>query len=84
MGSNSTYLNSLVQAGQIVSRVWTIFWDRMWVDNPLDGSVVLGGYDNAKVIGQNDTQKLNFSDTTACWTGMKMTITDIEVDFSNW
>lgn len=41
-GSNSTYLNALVQAGQIPSRVWSIFWGRMWVDDAIDGSVVLG------------------------------------------
>ncbi|KAI1130150.1 aspartic peptidase domain-containing protein [Nemania abortiva] len=32
LGSNSTLLNTLVRAGQIGSRVWSIFWGRMWVD----------------------------------------------------
>jgi hypothetical protein len=79
MGSNSTYLNSLVQTGQIASRVWSIFWGRMWVDQPLDGQVVVGGYDQAKVIGQNYTQALDYSNATGCWTGMKVTISDIEL-----
>lgn len=79
MGKNSTYLNSLVQSGKIASKVWSIFWGRMWIDQPLDGQVVLGGYDQEKVIGQNYTQALDFSDSTGCWTGMKVTISDIEL-----
>ncbi|KAM3087148.1 hypothetical protein ACMFMG_001256 [Clarireedia jacksonii] len=79
MGSNSTYLNSLVQTGAIASRVWSIFWGRMWIHQPLDGQVVVGGYDQEKVIGQNSTQKLDYSNATGCWTGMKVTISDIEL-----
>ncbi|KAA8563732.1 hypothetical protein EYC84_011751 [Monilinia fructicola] len=51
----------------------------MWIDQPLDGQVVIGGYDQEKVIGQNYTQALDFSDATGCWTGMKVTISDIEL-----
>ncbi|EDN93239.1 hypothetical protein SS1G_09105 [Sclerotinia sclerotiorum 1980 UF-70] len=79
MGKNSTYLNSLVETGKIASKVWSIFWGRMWIDQPLDGQVVIGGYDQEKVIGQNYTQALDYSDTTGCWTGMKVTISDIEL-----
>ncbi|KAM0132661.1 hypothetical protein ACHAP3_006331 [Botrytis cinerea] len=79
MGTNSTYLNSLVETGKIASRVWSIFWGRMWIDQPLDGQVVMGGYDQEKVIGQNYTQELDYSEATGCWTGMKVTISDIEL-----
>ncbi|KAH8819858.1 aspartic peptidase domain-containing protein [Xylogone sp. PMI_703] len=79
MGPESTYLKSLLDAGQIVSKVWSIFWGRMWVDEPLDGSVVLGGYDQVKVIGQNYTQPLDYNEDTGCWTGMKVAISDIEL-----
>lgn len=80
LGSNSTYLNSLVQAGQIASRVWSIFWGRMWVDDWLNGSIVLGGYDSELVSGNNYTQALDYSNTTGCWTGMKVTITGITLN----
>ncbi|KNB10917.1 hypothetical protein FOXG_20431 [Fusarium oxysporum f. sp. lycopersici 4287] len=50
LGRNSTYLNALRKAGKIGSRVWSIFWGRMWIKEPLDGSLVLGGYDEKKVI----------------------------------
>lgn len=80
LGSNSTFLQSLVDAGEIASRVWSIFWGRMWIDDWLDGSVVFGGYDSNLVLGNNYTQNLDYSDSTGCWTGMKVTITDIVLD----
>lgn len=84
LGSNSTYLSALVKAGQIPSRVWSIFWGRMWTGNAdVDGQVVLGGYDQEKVIGRNFTQPLDYSEQTGCWTGMKVTVSDIIINFRN-
>lgn len=77
LGSNSTFLQALVDTEQIASRVWSIFWGRMWVDDWLDGSVVFGGYDSELVLGHNYTQSLDYSESTGCWTGMKVTITDM-------
>lgn len=79
LGSNSTFLKSLVDAGQIASRVWSIFWGRMWIDDWLDGSVVFGGYDVDLTLGENYTDALDYSndDSTGCWTGMKVTISNI-------
>ncbi|KAM0342607.1 hypothetical protein ACHAPU_009334 [Fusarium lateritium] len=84
LGSNSTYLNALRATGKISSRVWSIFWGRMWVKTPIEGSLVLGGYDEEKVIGKNYTAPLVYDDytgTAGCWTGMKVTISDIRVNF---
>lgn len=84
MGKDSTYLNALLEAGKIGSRVWSIFWGRMWINNAINGSVVLGGYDEEKVIGNNYTAALDYSDfqgTSGCWTGMKITVRDIKVNF---
>jgi hypothetical protein len=81
LGTNSTYLNALIASGRIGSRVWAIFWGRMWSTmNPIDGAIVFGGYDRKKVIGNNHTQALDFS-STGCWTGMMVTVTDIKVNF---
>ncbi|KAF4947653.1 hypothetical protein FSARC_13914 [Fusarium sarcochroum] len=81
LGSNSTYLNALKAAGTISSRVWSIFWGRMWVKTPINGSLVLGGYDEEKVIGKNYTAPLVYDDYIGCWTGMKVTVSDIRVNF---
>jgi hypothetical protein len=86
LGSNSTFLNSLIQTRQIPSRVWSIFWGRMWTGSEstdMDGSLVLGGYDQEKVIGNNVTQPLDYSEATGCWTGMKVTVSDLLVNFRN-
>ncbi len=84
MGSNSTYLNALVKAGRIPSRVWSIFWGRMWTTAaPMDGALVLGGYDSEKVTGKNYTMPLDYSETSGCWTGMKVTVSDLIVNFAN-
>ncbi|KAK8104417.1 uncharacterized protein PG998_011450 [Apiospora kogelbergensis] len=79
LGANSTLLNQLSAAGRIGSRTWSIFWGRMWNSRPLDGSVVLGGYDRDKTIGENYTQRLDYSETTGCWTGMKVTVQDMQI-----
>ncbi|KAI1104485.1 acid protease [Jackrogersella minutella] len=85
MGTNSTVLNALLQTGQIGSRVWSIFWGRMWVDDgsAMDGSIVFGGYDQQKTIGKNYTQALDFNEHTGCWTGMKVHISKIQLNFRN-
>lgn len=80
VGSNSTYLRALVDANRIAAKVWSIFWGRMWGANSLmDGSIVFGGYDRAKVIGRNLTQNLDFG-SAGCWTGMRLNIRDIRVN----
>ncbi|KAK4243460.1 aspartic peptidase domain-containing protein [Corynascus novoguineensis] len=86
LGSNSTFLNSLVHARQIPSRVWSIFWGHMWTNSAstnMDGTIVLGGYDREKVIGNNATQRLDYSEETGCWTGMKVTVSDVVLNFRN-
>lgn len=80
MGTNSTYLNALIQAGTIGARVWSLYWGRMWTnDNPLDGSLVLGGYDERLIIGQNYTAPLDYSGN--CFTGLKTNVVDITLNF---
>ncbi|KAI1018512.1 hypothetical protein LB503_005641 [Fusarium chuoi] len=79
LGRNSTYLNALRKAGKIGSRVWSIFWGQ-----PLDGSLILGGYDEKKVTGENYTAPLVYGDfdgSDGCWTGMKVTFTDIQINY---
>ncbi|KAF4949360.1 hypothetical protein FSARC_13491, partial [Fusarium sarcochroum] len=86
LGSNSTYLNALQKAGNIGSRVWSIFWGRVWVEDDLDGSLVLGGYDEEKVTGDNYTAPLDYDDyvgSSGCFTGMRVVLSDIKVNFRN-
>lgn len=48
----------------------------------MDGQLVLGGYDAAKVTGPNITQKLMPS-TANCQSGMYLTITNMVLGFPN-
>lgn len=85
MGRNSTFLNTLFTNRQISSRVWSFFWGRTWVDSQdaVDGSLVLGGYNQQQVFGDNLTQPLDYSDTTGCWTGMKVHVSSLNLNFRN-
>ncbi|KAH8909281.1 acid protease [Coniochaeta sp. PMI_546] len=84
MGANSTMLNMLKSTGRIASRVFGIFWGRTGATSrtQLDGSMVFGGYDRAKVIGQPYTQFM-IDDRSVCSTGMAVTITDLVLNFAN-
>lgn len=83
LGANSTFLNRLVEVGQIPSRVWSIFWGRMWTIDPVNGSLILGGYDGNKVTGYNLTKALDFSPDTGCWTGMKVAVSKLLINYRN-
>lgn len=84
MGANSTMLNSLKSSGKIASRVFGMFWGREGATSrtQLDGSLVFGGYDRAKTVGQPYTQFM-ISDRSVCSTGMAVTITDMVLNFAN-
>jgi hypothetical protein len=85
LGSNSTILNTLKAAGKIASRSWSMFYGRIGgtSSTQLDGNFVFGGYDRAKVTGQNYTSYLTNSQTTTCTTRMIVSITDLVLNFPN-
>ncbi|KAI1204291.1 aspartic peptidase domain-containing protein [Annulohypoxylon truncatum] len=80
MGTNSTILNVLFQTRRIGSRVWSMFWCRIWAaldGSSLDGSVVFGGYDQQKTAGKGYTQPLDSSEDAGCSTGMAVQISKL-------
>lgn len=84
LGPNSTILNVLKNAGLIGSRTWSLFYGLKGSQSAsqLNGSLVLGGYDGAKVSGTKYTQSLT-TDNDACATQMVVTITDMTLNFPN-
>lgn len=48
----------------------------------MDGSLVLGGYDKAKVSGEGYKQTVS-TDSGQCATGMLVTLTDVSIGFLN-
>jgi hypothetical protein len=84
LGRNSTLLNALRETGQISSRTYSFWWglNSASTSNSMDGQLVLGGYDAAKVTGPNITQKL-LPSAVGCGSGMYLTVTNMILGFPN-
>jgi hypothetical protein len=87
LGPNSTLLSTLVSAGTIASRTWSWFWGLSGApsgdsstQSQLDGSLVFGGYDKAKVDGEGYRQSIS-TGSGRCDTGLFVTLTDVIL---NW
>ncbi|ORY72113.1 uncharacterized protein BCR38DRAFT_418942 [Pseudomassariella vexata] len=78
LGRNSTFLRGLKEQGLISSLSWSFFWGLEGRNTPLNGSIVFGGYDEAKLHGTNYTRKLNY---TRCKSGMDVTVSGISLKF---
>ncbi|KAJ1707770.1 hypothetical protein AFCA_013100 [Aspergillus flavus] len=83
LGQESTFLQTLVKKGAIISKTWSLFYGLTGedADAQMDGIAVFGGYDKAKTQGENQTFRLNYD--VNCRTGMVATVTSIDVGFEN-
>ncbi|KAI9826349.1 MAG: hypothetical protein M1832_000266 [Thelocarpon impressellum] len=83
LGRNCSLLNSLKLAGAITSRTWGLFngWTGIDAANQMDGSLVLGGYDEAKVSGPKVTE--NFTLNQGCESSFVVTVTDVSLNLPN-
>ena len=84
LGWNSTLLNALLTAKKIASRSYSWWWGLNGASQSaqMDGQIVFGGYDSAKVQGQNYTQPL-LKPWLNCPSGMSVIISDMELNFPN-
>jgi len=83
LGIQSTILNGLSNAGVIASRTFSLFFGLTGASkkHQMDGSLVIGGYDAAKISGENYTSRLTYIST--CPTGLLTVVTDISMNFEN-
>lgn len=83
LGRNSTFLSALSSTGNISSNTWSFFngWVGAKLQYQTDGSLVLGGYDAAKISGDNIS--LPFVPISSCPGGLEITITDIKMNLRN-
>ena len=80
LGTNSTIINSLHASDLIKSKSWGLFYGLIGSESAsqMDGTIVLGGYDRAKVSGSNHTDGLAIDDL--CTSRLRVFLTDISVD----
>ncbi|KAK7214473.1 hypothetical protein V2G26_002476 [Clonostachys chloroleuca] len=86
LGSNSTFLNKLRKTGWTFSRAFSIYWGSNWNSGPIEGHVVIGGYDKKRIIEPNVTAPLKYGDyskSDGCFTGIRIVISDITVNFTD-
>lgn len=83
LSKNSTFLNRLSSAGLIASRAWGYYqgWTGAETQHQLDGSLVLGGYDEAQTIGESNS--FSFGNSASCDSGLFFTISDIKMNLLN-
>lgn len=83
VGRNSSLLNTLMSRGDIASRTYSFWegWTGAELQHQMDGNLVIGGYDAAKISGNNIT--LPFSVDSVCLEGYIVTISDIKMELPN-
>ena len=83
LGRNSTLLNALSSAGMIFSKTFSIFqgWTGAQTPFQTDGSLVLGGYDSAKIVGNNVTLPIAVEDS--CVSSLVISVIDYQMNLEN-
>jgi hypothetical protein len=83
LGKDSSLLTMLRNQGSIASRSFSLFWGEtgMTSEHQMDGNLIIGGIDEAKISGQNYTTKLNRG--SACPSGMILSVSDMSLVFPN-
>jgi len=84
LGRNSTVLNTLIDAGRIASRSWGYFrgWTGAEAKFQMDGSLVLGGFDAAKISVDNN-YTVDFQIDVGCHSSLMVTVRDIIMNHPN-
>lgn len=76
-------LTFLKTTGAIGSKSWGFWqgWTGAEASQQLDGSLIIGGYDEAKLTGPNVTLPIQYDDS--CPGGLLITVTDITMNLKN-
>ncbi|KAF6825795.1 hypothetical protein CMUS01_09678 [Colletotrichum musicola] len=83
LGTNSSLLRLLRSSGKISSRTWSFFWGRGFgMSSQQDGSLIFGGYDRAKVMGERYTTKFTPNHPN-CSSQLVVNVTDLTVHLSD-
>ncbi|KAF5845870.1 hypothetical protein GGP41_008382 [Bipolaris sorokiniana] len=85
LGRNSSFLQALVSAGDIGTKVYSIFWGLVGgpAEKQTGGSLVLGGLDRSLISNPNDNSTASLFRGSRCRTGMVVMISDILLNWPN-
>ncbi|KAF2874584.1 aspartic peptidase domain-containing protein [Massariosphaeria phaeospora] len=85
LGRNSTILSMLKSAGKIGSSSWGYWWGLDGATDPakMDGNLVFGGYDRAKIKNPEKNHTGKFTERGLCPQGMTVTFNEIRLNFPN-
>jgi hypothetical protein len=78
LGENSALLSSLAASQKISSRVYSFFWGSEVIAEPRDGSLVLGGYDEA-IVGDGPNITIPITQEARCKEGMVVSLTGLDL-----
>lgn len=83
LGRASSLLTILRNKGTIASRSFSLFWGQTGSASrhQIDGALVIGGYDQAKIAGHNYTTSI--ASGTPCVSNMIIPVTDLTLEFPN-
>lgn len=78
---NSTFLRALKGAGRIGSSSWSYFWGLTAPNASLDGHIIVGGYDQEKIVANagNYTGTINYTANSDCQSGMAVQIANMTI-----
>ncbi|KAH8722658.1 aspartic peptidase domain-containing protein [Phaeosphaeriaceae sp. PMI808] len=76
LGRTSTFLKTLVDNLKISSTSYSFFWGNEVTKQPRDGSLTLGGYDEA-IVGNSRNITVPFTEDARCKEGIIVNITSI-------
>jgi hypothetical protein len=82
LGSASSFLKTLQDIQKISSKSYSFFWGSEVTSPSRDGSLTLGGYDQA-LIGDGSNVTVPFSDDPRCKEGIIVNITSIDLSGKN-
>jgi hypothetical protein len=76
MGKSSTLLKTLIERSNISSNSYSFFWGSEVTKEPRDGSLTLGGFDQA-LIAEGPNVTVPFTDEPKCKEGIIVTLTSL-------
>ena len=90
LGSYSMFLATSVDLGLIASKTFSVFWGLRGTKRHMDGSLVIDGFDRAKISSVSlfgttrpSNKRGTFSFDNGCGTGLFVSMKDIDLNFPN-